>query len=251
MEESTTKLVEPQADKPDGLSVRRWLVAYIAWLFALAVPAAILLSQTEVNWREFLRHPIAVTGTITAESDAALKLLLFAIYISLACTFLPLPTGAIVSAVALQQFAPSQNLWITTLLVASVGAVASTVANLHDFHLFTLVLRHKSIGRLRETKFYSRAAKWFGRRPFALLVIFNILPIPIDVIRLLAASYRYPLRPFAAANFIGRWVRYAVIASVTFVMGDHGWLVAAALLGVAIILGCVKIGGKLFAGRSV
>jgi membrane protein YqaA with SNARE-associated domain len=125
------------------------------------------------------------------------------------------------------------------------------VANLHDFHLFTLVLRHKHVARVRGTKFYDRAARWFSRRPFALLVIFNILPIPIDVIRMLAATYRYPLRPFAAANFIGRWIRYAVIAAFTFVMGDQGWLIAAALLAVAIILAGVKIGGKLFTRRSV
>ncbi len=250
MEESPTKIPDSPDEvsgEPDGLSVKRWLAVYIAWLLALVVPAAVMLGRLGVSWREFLDNPRGVT----AQVDATLKLLIFAVYISLACTFFPIPTGWLVSILATRQAGLSDSLIITTLLVASVGAFASTVANMHDFHLFTLVLRHKRAARVRGTKFYARAADWFGRRPFALLVIFNILPIPIDVIRILAATYRYPLRPFAAANFVGRWIRYAVIAAVTFVMGDSGWLIAAALLGVAIILAGVKVGGKLFARRSV
>ncbi len=247
MEKSSTKITEPPADESDGLSVKRWLAAYIAYLLALVIPATVMLSRMGVSWREFFADPRGATSA----AGPALKLLIFAIYISLACTFFPIPTGWIVSILATRQVGLSDSLIITTLLVASVGAFASMVANLHDFHLFTLVLRHKGVARVRGTKFYDRAARWFSRRPFALLVIFNILPIPIDVIRMLAATYRYPLRPFAAANFIGRWIRYAVIASVTFVMGDQGWLIAAALLAVAIILAGIKVGGKLFTRRSV
>ena len=247
MTESSTKISEPPVDNGDGLSVKRWLAAYIAYLLAMVIPATVMLSRMGVSWREFFADPRGAT----TEAEDVLKLLIFAIYISLACTFFPIPTGWIVSIIATRQMGLSDSLIITTLTVASVGAFASMVANLHDFHLFTLVLRHKGVARIRGTKFYDRAAQWFSRRPFALLVIFNILPIPIDVIRVLAATYRYPLRPFAAANFIGRWIRYAVIAAVTFVMGDNGWLIAAALLAVAIILAGVKIGGKLFARRSV
>ncbi|MDY7011738.1 MAG: VTT domain-containing protein [Planctomycetota bacterium] len=262
MEESSTKILEPASrdrkgaeeaeptelpDNSDGLSVKRWLAAYIAYLLALVVPAAVMLGRMGVSLRRFLDDPRGVTTA----AGPVLKLLIFAIYISLACTFFPIPTGWIVSILATRQVGLSDSLIITTLLVASVGAFASMVANLHDFHLFTLVLRHKGVARLRGTKLYDRAARWFGRRPFALLVIFNVLPIPIDVIRMLAATYRYPLRPFAAANFIGRWIRYAVIAAGTFIMGEKGWIIAAALLGVAIILAGVKIGGKLFARRNV
>ncbi|MCD4699263.1 MAG: VTT domain-containing protein [Phycisphaerae bacterium] len=248
MEEYSTENHDTSpSDDGDGLSVKHWLAAYVAWLMALVVSATVMLGRLGVSWRQFLEDPRATT----AAAEPILKLLIFAIYISLACTFFPLPTGWLVSILATRQAGLSDSLIITTLLVASVGAFASMVANLHDFHLFTLVLRHKGVARLRGTKFYNRAARWFGRRPFALLVIFNILPIPIDVLRMLAATYRYPLRPFAAANFIGRWIRYAVIAAGTFVMGEKGWVVAAALLGVAIILAGIKVGGKLFTRRSV
>ena len=236
-------------DGPDELSLRLWLAAYAAYLIALAAPAAIMLAQMDVGWGELLAHPVA-----TAEAaPPALKLLIFAIYVSLCCTFLPLPTGAIVSAVALQQFAPSSNIWVTTVIIASIGAGASTMANVHDFHLFTWMLRHHWIGRVRRSRLYVRSARWFSRRPFMILVVFNVIPIPIDLVRILAATYRYRLDRFAMANFIGRWLRYAVLAFVTFQLGRQGWVAVVVLLGVAVVLGLGRFAIHLhqrLAGRS-
>jgi len=221
---------------PDRLSVKRWLLVYALYLAALLVPTAILLRDLNGPWRALFAHP----GEFTAAGEQALKVLLFAIYISLACTFLPLPTGWLAAALATRDVGLSQNVWMATALVASVGAAGSVVANLHDYHLFTWVLRHRRIAQIRRTHLYRRAAKWFSRRPFALLVAFNVLPIPIDVVRMLAATYRYPLRRFAAANFIGRWFRYAILAFVTFELGSHGWVAVLTLLAAAVILGVAR-----------
>jgi membrane protein YqaA with SNARE-associated domain len=150
-----------------------------------------------------------------------------------------------VAAVAMYEFAPVKDVWATTLLVASVGAAASMMANLHDYHIFTWMLRHRRIGRVRQTALYRRAERWFARRPFALLVIFNLLPLPADPpVRMLAATYRHPLRPYAAANFIGRWIRYAVVAFVTFELGKAGWVAVAVLLAVATVLACTRLMGR-------
>ena len=99
------------------------------------------------------------------------------------------------------------------------------------------MLRHRHLAGIRTTRLHQRAARWFSRRPFALLVIFNVLPVPIDVVRMLSATCRYPLRQFAAANFLGRWLRYAVLAFVAFALGRHGWIAVAALLATAVVLG--------------
>jgi membrane protein YqaA with SNARE-associated domain len=174
--------------------------------------------------------------------SAVLKLLVFGIYISLCCTFLPMPTGPVVALVALQQSAVGPDLATTTLLVAAVGGAASTVANLNDYYLFTLLLRHRRLAEVRHTRLYDRAIRWFRRGPFLLLVVFNLLPIPIDVIRMLAVTYRYPRVPFAAANFIGRFLRYAIIAAGTYCLGrEYGWVVVAALFALAILLGLYRV----------
>ena len=239
MERSSTEILDRTIALevgPDRLSIRRWLLAYAAWLAALILPALILLGDLPGDWRAVFLRP----GEFTAPSEQILKLLIFATYVSLACTFLPLPTGWLVAALATRDVALSESLWVTTALVASFGAVGSTVANLHDYHVFTWMLRHHKIARVRRAKLHQRASRWFARQPFALLVVFNILPIPIDFVRMLSATCRYPLRPFAAANLIGRWVRYAVLALVTFKLGPRGGIAVIALLVAAVALGLIR-----------
>jgi membrane protein DedA with SNARE-associated domain len=57
---------------------------------------------------------------------------------------------------------------------------------------------------------------------------------------MLATTYRYPRLPFAAANLVGRFIRYGVIAFVTYSLGSQGKWAVLALLGVAVVLGAVK-----------
>lgn len=236
MEESSVETIDP-ALLPDRVTIRHWFAAYGVYLLATAIPLWMLLSSQPWQWTW---RP-EVIGSQLAHMSAWTKILMFAIYISLCCTFIPLPTSPIVSAVALQSASITGELWSTTLIVATVGALASTIANLNDYHLFTWMLRSKKVAGLKQTKLYQRLAGWFGRSPFFLLTVFSFIPIPIDVIRLLAITYRYPRLPFAAANFIGRFLRYGIIAYITFVLGDKGWLVMGILFGLAVLLGLAKL----------
>ncbi|HDZ21163.1 hypothetical protein LCGC14_0093920 [marine sediment metagenome] len=236
MDESSRQVVDvavADPSLPDGIRLRRWLAAYGVFLAAAGAWLAILVVAQTSSWQQWAEQFV---GTFSAMSATA-KLLAFAIYMSLCCTFLPMPTGWIVSALALPGVAVGPNIWTTTLLIAAVGGAGSTIANLNDYHLFTWVLRSRRVARVRSSRLYHSASRWFTKAPFALLVIFNILPIPVDVVRILATTHRYPRAPFAAANFIGRFIRYAVIAAATYLLGSDGWIAAAALLAVAALLG--------------
>jgi len=246
MDDSSTTPIDAAIDAPDRLSVRRWLVVFAAYLAVLAAPAAVLLGRLGVPWRQLFIDP----GAFTAPADQVLKLLIFAVYISLCTTFLPLPTGWLVAALATRTIALHPSLLVTTVLVATVGAAASTMANLLDFHLFTWILRLRRVASVRRTRLVTRAAAWFARRPFAILVIFNVIPIPVDVIRMLAATARYGLRPFAVANFIGRWIRYAILAAVAgIVPKGYDWIPVVALLAAAVVLGAGRGLGDLLRRR--
>jgi len=241
----------PEAELPpaDGVSVARWFAAYAVLLVAAAVVLALSVDGPGRSWgawrSEFLTT-LRATGPVA-------KLAVFWVYISLCCTFLPLPTGGIVAAVATRQAAVGPDALTTTLLVAAVGASASTVANLNDYHLFTWILRNRRVARVRDSRAYRAAARWFARAPFFILVVFNIIPIPVDVVRMLATTSRYARAPFAAANFLGRLVRYAVIAFVTY-WWDLGWVAVATLLGLAVVLGAGRVLGppvrRLLAGHA-
>jgi membrane protein YqaA with SNARE-associated domain len=206
-------------------------------LLATAIPLVMHARGEPWTWAQWRAHP----ALVLAATSPAVKLLAFGIYVSLCCTFLPLPTNWMVAAVAMQQCAVAPTVWATTAAVASVGALASTLANLNDYHLFTWMLRSHHVAKVRHTRLYHASARWFARSPFFILVVFGIIPIPVDVIRMLATVYRYPRLPFAAANFLGRFVRYAVIAFVTFQLGNKGWWAVLGLLGLAVVLAAIKV----------
>jgi membrane protein YqaA with SNARE-associated domain len=223
----------------DGLRVRRWFAFFVGLFLATGFCLAAMLWRDPLEWSSWAAFQESVRGALPAT-----KLLIFAMYLSLACTFLPLHTGWLVSALAMQGLAVTSNAWSTILIVSAVGAAASTLANLNDYHIFTLMMRSRKIARIRHTRIYKIAVRWFNKSPFALLLVFNLLPIPIDVARILAATHRYPRLAFAVANYIGRFGRYAVIAGVTWQLGRQGWIATVSLLAVAIVM----VLGRLVSG---
>ncbi len=223
----------------DGISLRWWFGGYAAWLVAAVAVLAVLVARSDWSWSAWRHEPAATF----AQTGAALKLVGFTLYLSLGCTFLPLPSGWIVAAVATREAAVAGGLAATVAVVGLAGAFGSTLANLNDYHVFTAMLRHHRVAAVRRTAVYRAAVRWFGRRRFSTVLIFSIVPIPVDVIRMLAATSRYNRLAFAAANFIGRFLRYAVIAFVTYYW-NLGWIAPAVLLALAVLLGL----GRVLAG---
>jgi len=125
------------------------------------------------------------------------------LYMSIACTFFPLNTLWIVLWMAAQ---------FPAWLVALVGAAGTSAANLNDYYLLSYLFEFDGVKRLRTKRAYRRAVAWFDRAPFLTLTVFSFLPIPVDVVRLLAISRRYSRLRFTAASFLGRLPRYYVLA---------------------------------------
>lgn len=212
------------------------------------------------GWRAWLRYWLGYLEQVFVHTDAGLKLLVMVMYLSLCCTFIPLPTGWMVASMAtrqasiMEQLAPHLAAFLpaallensaflsigTALLMGLAGALGSMLANLNDYHIITLMLRMHKVAKVRNTRAYRKAAFWFAKTPFFILVIFNILTIPVDVIRWLATIYRYPRKNFAAANFTGRFIRYFIIAFVTFYW-NLGWIAPVTLLALGATLGLYKV----------
>ena len=264
MDESSNKDIELDVRAtagPDQISIRRWFAAYACFLALTCGLMAMLLAGGRAAPAKAGAPPPVLRGPAWVHPAWAhrllekftatkpeIKLLGFATYMSLCCTFLPLPTGWIVAALASREAGLAAGISpdvlvqaiATALLIGTAGATGSTFANLNDYHLFTLILRSRQVARVRDTRMYHMAARWFARSPLFIMVVFNIIPIPVDVIRVLSAIYRYPRRQFAAAVFIGRFARYGTIAFVTY-WWDLGWIAVAALLGLAIVLGTIRV----------
>lgn len=138
--------------------------------------------------------PIPASGSILFD---------FFLYMSLACQFIPLPTLPPI-AFAARAFSP--------LLVSFLAAIATCIANLNDYAILGWMFRHHRVRKVRDASSYRKLLSWFDRYAFLTLSAGAFLPIPIDVIRMLAISRAYPFWKYIAANFVGRFPRYLIIA---------------------------------------
>jgi len=212
--------------------MRRWLAVFAIWLLVLGLPAAWMLGHLGQPWQNLFTHP----GAFQENYQQVLKLIIFAIYLSVCSTFVPLPTSWLVAAIATREVALAGSLVSTVFLVAAAGALGSMMANLNDYHLFTLMLRSRKVAAVRDTRLVRYGSGWFAQAPFTWVLLFNIVPIPVDVIRMLAAATRYPLKSFALANFLGRFVRYGLLAALAYAANISALAAAAIMLGVAALL---------------
>ena len=208
----------PPADEPDGrlrrrepLSLRSWFVPFFA---VLAIVAAVYVASGKT-------------------STAGHLAFLFG-YLSVACTFLPLPTAWIVMwmGAPLDGGGCGGAPW----LVSTLGALGTACGNLHDYYLLTYLYRYDSVHAIRTKGWYRKVAAWYNRAPFGTLAAASFLPIPIDFVRLLAISEGYSRPKFVLGSLVGRWPRYFLFAF----LADQfklGWQWILGIAGATIVLG--------------
>jgi len=127
----------------------------------------------------------------------------FFLYMCLACTFFPIPTLPAIAFTA-KIFSP--------FLVSFLGAAGTCVANLNDYTILGWLFRNQKVKKIRDIRSYRKLLYYFDKHSFLTLAIATFLPIPIDVIRLLAISRAYTYWKYVAATFVGRFPRYLIIA---------------------------------------
>lgn len=250
---------------PHTLRLGRWFAFYGAVFLAACIPLGMLIHENPKPFADMAAatgHIFAGIGRMFtgfwtglrqvkaggwefqcafAAVDSTAKLIFAGLYLSLCTTFIPLPTAFLVSLMSTGAAAIASGTGQKMLIIGAVGALASTMGNLNDYHLFMLMLRSKRVAKIRNTRACQTAEKWFAKAPFAILLFFNTLQIPVDVARMLSAIYGYPRRLFIVANFCGRFVRYSVIVWVTCVLGKNDWIAPLAFLAFGALVAVIRI----------
>jgi membrane protein YqaA with SNARE-associated domain len=208
----------------DGLNLRLAFALYLAWMAVLTAAARLGFAGYE------------------AGSTVGLVVWLLAgyvFYLSLCSTFVPAPTAWAVMLLASDFLAGlvglSDAVVVRLLVVTTLGALGTAVANLNEYHLLTFLLRYRRAASLRRARFYKVAAGWFSRSPFWVLAAFSLVPIPVDVVRWLAAACGYSRWRYFWAYFLGRWVRYALLATSTVFLALEPWQIAAIQIGLVVL----------------
>jgi membrane protein YqaA with SNARE-associated domain len=215
----------PEREAPDAAGARR--PEWRGWVTAFA---GFLLASAAVLW---------LARGVHREVEVVTLVLL---YLSFACTFLPLPTAWILLWGA-REAGP--------LAVALAGTAGTCIANLHDYHALGALRGLGPMQRALRSGWYARAAAWFGRAPFVALAASSFVPIPVDGVRLLAISVGYPRPAFVLASFVGRLPRYLLLALLGRELALSNSAIVA-VLAATIAIGATKaaIGlGRRLGGR--
>jgi membrane protein YqaA with SNARE-associated domain len=207
---------------PDLHRLRLWFVAYLAWLTGLFALAMVMFARYEAG---------------DAGAAAYWLLALLGFYVSLCNSLLPLPTTWIILLLASEDLGLFEAAWLRVTAVALLSATATMMANLNEYHIFGYFFRAKLGARLRRTRMYQWAVRWFDVAPFQTLMLIAFVPIPVDVVRWLAILRRYPRHRFAAAYWLGRVPRYALLAGVAVVLRLDKLEIILIQVGLVVVLG--------------
>lgn len=135
---------------------------------------------------------------------AARSLARFFAYMSLASNIIPLPATPVVI------YMGREYPWAA---VALLGAAATSLANLLDYEIFSSVFKTKLLSKIKESEHSQASIRAFSRVAFLALVAVNVVLFSWDLVRLVAIAAKYPRVKYAAATFVGRAARYAILAA--------------------------------------
>ncbi len=218
-------LAAPHLDRlPAG--TRLWFGAFVLWMAGWALLAVWMLEWTDA----------AVPGAARLWIAA-----LMVFYLSLCNSFLPAPTAWIVLLAASPEFALLENPWQNVVLVSLLATLGTVAANLNEYHLLSYVLHFGWGRRVRRTRVYGWALRWFDRAPFQLLMLIAFVPIPVDAVRWVAVLRRYSRWHYALAYFGGRGLRYVIFATCSTLLALTGWQI----LGIQVGLLAVALVGRV------
>lgn len=127
------------------------------------------------------------------------------LYMSVACQFFPIPTLPPIAFTA-KAYPP--------VLVAFVGALGTVIAYVIDYAILGWLFRHHRVKKVRDIHLYRKLLKYFDKYAFLTVTAAALLPIPVDVVRLLAISRAYNYWKYLLAAFVGRFPRYLILAYV-------------------------------------
>jgi membrane protein YqaA with SNARE-associated domain len=183
-----------------SVTLRAWFAAYLSWLIVLTAGSLICLHASRQGVAGAIPVWLACLGTF---------------YLSLANGLLPLPTMWMIMLLASDAVGLPGSPLARVVMVATITAVATGMANLNEYHVLHWALGSRTAGKVTNTRLVQWAIRWFRVSPFWILTMAALVPIPIDAIRWVAIADSYNRLRFFWAYALGRWVRYAVLAGTT------------------------------------
>lgn len=121
--------------------------------------------------------------------------------------------------------------------IAAAATFGSVVVSFADYAMVESMLRRSRVARqTRDSRLMQWGVKWMKRWPFGVVVAFSLLPLPISIIRVLAPVSGYPIGRYIAAQIVGRFPRFLVLAMIGHAIQIPTWLLVTITLALTVAL---------------
>lgn len=128
------------------------------------------------------------------------------VYMSVACTLIPLPTPPYVIGMG-KAFHPG--------IVALVGAIGNCLAAFVEYHVISWFFSKTELqDKIAGNRVFQTFARFFHRTAFACLVFTGFSAVPFEPFRLAAIFIHYPMLKYLLSVIIGRFPRYYLVAMI-------------------------------------
>ncbi|HUC34685.1 MAG TPA: VTT domain-containing protein [Gaiellaceae bacterium] len=129
------------------------------------------------------------------------------------------------------------------LLIAVVGAVLSVVMEAINYRVYDWMAGWRRLETFRQKAVQGRLVHLFERRPFLVVWLFAVSPVPDWAARVLAVLAEYPIRRYLLAFLLGRIPKFWAFAALgeALPLSDRTVLIGAiAVTGLFLVIGLWK-----------
>jgi membrane protein YqaA with SNARE-associated domain len=180
-------------DEPGGMEsgswIKKWLIPLIMLLLMVAITAVLFVYRDNVSQLEEYGYLGAFLISLVAN----------------ATIFLPMPGQLLIFALG-ASFNP--------LLVGLASGFGGALGEMTGY--FAGV---SGRGVLQDSRAYNNSVGWLRKWGMAVIFLFTVTPLPVDLVGIAAGALRYPVWKFLLVCFLGKAILYTGMAYA----GAWGW----------------------------
>ncbi len=140
------------------------------------------------------------------------------------CNLIPIPTLPFVLYIS-----HDYAVWMIVLF----GAIGASISSIVEYYVIDFLMKFDRFAKLKQNGKYRKYASYFDKFSFRSIMLASLIPLPLDVIRVLAITRRYSKWKYLLATFLGRIPR---IFMLTFVGSQLAYSKTIAIILLAAIL---------------
>ena len=118
-------------------------------------------------------------------------------------------------------------------MIVLFGAIGASISAIIEYFLIDFLMKFDRFAKLKQNGKYRKYASYFDKFSFRSIMLASIIPLPLDVIRVLAITRRYSKWKYILATFLGRIPR---IFLLTFLGSQLAYSKIIAIILLAAIL---------------